>query len=115
MIYIYLSGRFFFVLFNDTPTTEIYTLSLHDALPIWPAVLPLGRRGSGNRRPPRRLGARGARRERARGVRAWQGRRGARADLGLRRGRRRGSRAPGRAAPRGSRAEHPGVRAELGG
>src|SRR5947209_19780882 len=80
MIYIYLSGRFFFVLFNDTPTTEIYTLSLHDALPIWPAVLPLGRRGSGNRRPPRRLGARGARRERARGVRAWQGRRGARSE-----------------------------------
>src|SRR3712207_7961802 len=27
--------------FNDTATTEIYTLSLHDALPIWPAVLPL--------------------------------------------------------------------------
>src|SRR3712207_8214622 len=25
--------RFFF--FNDTATTEIYTLSLHDALPIW--------------------------------------------------------------------------------
>src|SRR5256886_15701044 len=25
-------GRFFF--FNDTPTTETYTLSLHDALPI---------------------------------------------------------------------------------
>src|SRR3712207_7668171 len=22
--------------FNDTPTTEIYTLSLHDALPIFP-------------------------------------------------------------------------------
>src|SRR5437899_6936287 len=22
--------------FNDTPTTYIYTLSLHDALPIWP-------------------------------------------------------------------------------
>ena len=22
-------------LFNDTATTEIYTLSLHDALPIW--------------------------------------------------------------------------------
>src|SRR3712207_9166504 len=22
--------------FNDTATTEIYTLSLHDALPIWP-------------------------------------------------------------------------------
>src|SRR5579862_9815059 len=26
-------GRGFF--FNDTATTEIYTLSLHDALPIW--------------------------------------------------------------------------------
>src|ERR1039457_7500445 len=23
------------LLFNDTATTEIYTLSLHDALPIW--------------------------------------------------------------------------------
>src|SRR3712207_9032141 len=28
------SGLFFF--FNDTATTEIYTLSLHDALPISP-------------------------------------------------------------------------------
>src|SRR5215216_7162272 len=30
---------FFFFFFNDTATTEIYTLSLHDALPIsraWP-------------------------------------------------------------------------------
>src|SRR2546422_10833797 len=27
-------SSFFF--FNDTATTEIYTLSLHDALPIWP-------------------------------------------------------------------------------
>src|SRR5688572_33171677 len=26
---------FFFFFFNDTATTEIYTLSLHDALPIW--------------------------------------------------------------------------------
>src|SRR3972149_9516835 len=25
-----------FVFFNDTATTEIYTLSLHDALPIYP-------------------------------------------------------------------------------
>src|SRR5690242_21091428 len=25
----------YFFLFNDTATTEIYTLSLHDALPIW--------------------------------------------------------------------------------
>src|SRR3712207_9380661 len=30
--------------FNDTATTEIYTLSLHDALPIWPR--PAGRAGS---------------------------------------------------------------------
>src|SRR3712207_6995194 len=28
---------YFFFFFNDTATTEIYTLSLHDALPIWPA------------------------------------------------------------------------------
>src|SRR2546430_11712722 len=32
-IQISLSSLFFF--FNDTATTEIYTLSLHDALPIW--------------------------------------------------------------------------------
>src|SRR5215467_16066717 len=29
---------FFFFFFNDTATTEIYTLSLHDALPIFPPV-----------------------------------------------------------------------------
>src|SRR2546427_1544027 len=36
MLYLrtYLSFSFFF--FNDTATTEIYTLSLHDALPILP-------------------------------------------------------------------------------
>src|SRR3712207_6942641 len=28
-----------FVFFNDTATTEIYTLSLHDALPIWNWVI----------------------------------------------------------------------------
>src|SRR3712207_9528286 len=28
----------YFFFFNDTATTEIYTLSLHDALPIYPAV-----------------------------------------------------------------------------
>src|SRR3712207_7624788 len=31
---------FAFFFFNDTATTEIYTLSLHDALPIYGAVLP---------------------------------------------------------------------------
>src|SRR5687767_15756706 len=30
---------FFFFFFNDTATTEIYTLSLHDALPIYKAGL----------------------------------------------------------------------------
>src|SRR3712207_3359225 len=35
------SGVFFF--FNDTATTEIYTLSLHDALPIFPASKKRGR------------------------------------------------------------------------
>src|SRR5438874_8386234 len=29
-----MSYNFFFFFFNDTATTEIYTLSLHDALPI---------------------------------------------------------------------------------
>src|SRR5215471_18589412 len=42
---------FFFFFFNDTATTEIYTLSLHDALPILP---PRGR----PHRPPGRLGGR---------------------------------------------------------
>src|SRR5215211_9497944 len=31
---------FFFFFFNDTATTEIYTLSLHDALPILHRLLP---------------------------------------------------------------------------
>src|SRR3990172_3249467 len=31
----------FFFFFNDTATTEIYTLSLHDALPISPLENPL--------------------------------------------------------------------------
>ena len=32
-------GVVFFFFFNDTATTEIYTLSLHDALPILYLVL----------------------------------------------------------------------------
>src|SRR5205809_3492795 len=45
------SHPFFFFFFNVTPTTEIYTLSLHDALPIWPT--PRRRRTPGGaRRPP---------------------------------------------------------------
>src|SRR5256885_5552332 len=41
---------FFFFFFNDTATTEIYTLSLHDALPISPP-----RCGAGLPRTPRAL------------------------------------------------------------
>src|SRR6476660_10481035 len=33
----------FFFFFNDTATTEIYTLSLHDALPICAAIQPTQR------------------------------------------------------------------------
>src|SRR5258708_18426205 len=33
-VYIVLDLELFFFFFNDTATTEIYTLSLHDALPI---------------------------------------------------------------------------------
>src|SRR5258705_13971554 len=32
------SPPFFFFFFNDTATTEIYTLSLHDALPIFVGI-----------------------------------------------------------------------------
>src|SRR5688572_32510785 len=55
---------FLFVFFNDTATTEIYTLSLHDALPIWcrsasahsrtaPTRSPAGSRGAGRGTAPR--------------------------------------------------------------
>src|SRR5256886_5927752 len=49
------SGSFFFF-FNDTATTEIYTLSLHDALPIsWPAFpfLRCNRNARASKRSPR--------------------------------------------------------------
>src|SRR5438132_13650418 len=39
MVFVFLvclSFFFSFFFFNDTATTEIYTLSLHDALPIYP-------------------------------------------------------------------------------
>src|SRR2546430_11328067 len=41
-----------FFFFNDTATTEIYTLSLHDALPIFAIAVPLIRsRCPASRRP----------------------------------------------------------------
>src|SRR3989442_15514261 len=50
---------FFFFFFNDTATTEIYTLSLHDALPI----------STGTFREGHRLSLRGGRRARGSSVR----------------------------------------------
>src|SRR3712207_9458066 len=53
--------RLFFFFFNDTATTEIYTLSLHDALPIFERV---DARAPAQRvraaRAPHRVGARTA-------------------------------------------------------
>src|SRR5216684_9206409 len=50
---------FFFFFFNDTATTEIYTLSLHDALPIFaPARRPASSQGGPR---PRRSGSRACR------------------------------------------------------
>src|SRR5215813_15623770 len=40
---------YFFFFFNDTATTEIYTLSLHDALPIYRRARPRDRRHLGHR------------------------------------------------------------------
>src|SRR5256885_10489760 len=59
----FLSANFFFF-FNDTATTEIYTLSLHDALPIChaqaaAAVVPQARRGRGRAGPRARGGPAG--------------------------------------------------------
>src|SRR6478752_8949516 len=55
---VYLSFYLFFVFFfNDTATTEIYTLSLHDALPISHARSPRARplhAAGGTRRARRR-------------------------------------------------------------
>src|SRR5204862_915813 len=64
-------SRFFFFFFNDPATTEIYTLSLHDALPICPCLqrgrgasaadVPAHREARGGRiRPVRRGSAAGA-------------------------------------------------------
>src|SRR2546422_8453453 len=76
-----------FFFFNDTATTEIYTLSLHDALPISLRPFAARRAAAGVRGA---AGARGG---------AGQAGRGARARRGRGRGRGAGRRAsPGRAA-----------------
>src|SRR5258705_8334300 len=53
----------FFVFFNDTATTEIYTLSLHDALPISIALTREGARVSICARSPEALERRSRRSE----------------------------------------------------
>src|SRR5256885_11904941 len=56
-LFIFISSIFFFFFFNDTATTEIYTLSLHDALPIYgPRGACADRRRA---RPPRTRRGRG--------------------------------------------------------
>src|SRR3712207_8244958 len=62
---------FVFFFFNDTATTEIYTLSLHDALPIsprGPAARATRARRAGCRQ---RRGARTSRPGRRRSARPW--------------------------------------------
>src|SRR2546427_8041348 len=66
--------------FNDTPTTEIYTLSLHDALPIsWPRV----RHERSRAHPGERLPGRPLRALRARGADPRAPRRGRRGAASL--------------------------------
>src|SRR5438445_7932744 len=50
-----------FFFFNDTATTEIYTLSLHDALPIYAQAVPHLQRSvdGGSARPSREVGSEG--------------------------------------------------------
>src|SRR5260221_868687 len=58
---------FFFFFFNDTATTEIYTLSLHDALPILGGAGAGARAGAGGGRVAVRAGAAGGARRAGRG------------------------------------------------
>src|SRR5258708_37578359 len=63
----------FFFFFNDTATTEIYTLSLHDALPIYRGT---HARAGGVSLRPRHDGREIGLREVVRGLsRRWRGRR----------------------------------------
>src|SRR5689334_25401143 len=52
-----LTSSCFFFFFNDTPTTEIYTLSLHDALPISRDDSPVRHRAAWCQRARRRARA----------------------------------------------------------
>src|SRR5256886_2288204 len=86
---------FFFFFFKDTATTEIYTLSLHDALPISRRRREAGARPGGRRRPRPPSGRGVGRRRDRRDV----PRVGARADPGPAAGARTAPRVPGLALP----------------
>src|SRR2546430_7394545 len=60
-----MSFRSFFFFFNDTATTEIYTLSLHDALPIFKSAGG-GLHGRGRAQAERAPAGRSPRRHRVR-------------------------------------------------
>src|SRR2546430_16795633 len=66
--------KYILFFFNDTATTEIYSLSLHDALPISPRVFctiaHLRARFQGGLKPASRIGLRGRWLGRRRGL--WQ-------------------------------------------
>src|SRR2546426_8687610 len=112
---------FFFFFFNDTATTEIYTLSLHDALPI--CLRPdrdapgIARRLPAQSQLRRAAGLRGVRAGRHGGTRA----RARRPDLVLRDRPRRprgGATGPGTRPPTGVRPpppETPGITRPRGG
>src|SRR5438045_9737414 len=57
-----LLSRLLVFFFTDTPPPDIYTLSLHDALPIWPDRDPGGRQLHGSGCAGGAAGRRGARR-----------------------------------------------------
>src|SRR2546425_10349226 len=67
-----------FFFFNDTATTEIYTLSLHDALPIWRASHAVERQHGGGHGAGQRDGAGGSHERAVHGHHE----RGGRVDLG---------------------------------
>src|SRR5689334_24929165 len=53
LLFLFLLSLFSFFFFNDTATTEIYTLSLHDALPISSPISGAGSSSPGSSSPRR--------------------------------------------------------------
>src|SRR2546430_13039510 len=72
---------FFFFFFNDTATTEIYTLSLHDALPIFRVLSLVEQLGRVRARTGRRRADGRSDRSVAMDVGVWPARRRQRVDV----------------------------------